>query len=568
MRGYQQPDPIIAAISAGYLMPYETVEMTERWVSDGLKEELEAWDYSKPGLLGPVLINAPTGRGKSTFIMNDLAQRVKSFGKYVLLLSNRSVLELQQKYFLSRQPGGLAWSGATLPGLNMIDNVFVFTYQSVLGFLERIQQGFPYPIGAVVLDEAHFFCSDATFNADTERILNSILSHCWNCQRIYMSATPDDVRWLIAYEERRYREVFERSQNTVDIVRRNRNRSVGIKEYLFSADYSNIKLNFCCEWEDVLQTIKADATSDKWLVFVRDTETGRRLKKSLGSTAAFMDAANKERNQKKVSDLARRESFRGKTLIATSVLDNGVNFKDPQLKHIVIDSVDSIQIKQMLGRKRVQANETVQLHILRKTQKEVEVICQNLYDQYQFVQELYQDSYNAISRRWESLSEAQRSLVKPSPNGFYASGYAAFQLDRMIARADELNDRMVRRGNDAFVQAVCEWFGPTLTGEVTSGENRFDRAKKAVQAVFEKYAAVSPLNEENIASMEQELKGGIKALGSEGPKLRKGDSRTNANINEVARFFELPFTCRKENKQWILQKDSVKLDIKRDVSMP
>lgn len=560
MSVYQQSNSIFAAISAGYSMPYENVEMTERWISDGLKHELETWDYSKPGLLGPVLINAPTGSGKSTFIMTDLAQRVKSFGKYVLLLSNRSVLELQQKYFLSQQPGEIAWSGATLPGLHLIGNVLVFTYQSVLEFLEGVQQMSPYPIGAVVLDEAHFFCSDATFNADTERILNSILTHCWNCQRIYMSATPDDVRWLIAYEEQRYRVALNNSRDTVQMITIRRNPISSIKEYRFPVDYSNIKLSFWCEWEDVLQTIKADDTDDKWLVFVRDTETGRRLKKDLGSTAAFMDAANKERSPQRASDLARREYFETKVLIATSVLDNGVNFKDSRLKHIVIDSVDPVQIKQMLGRKRVQANETVKLHILRKTQKEVDAIRQNLYEQYQFVQELYRDPYYAVSRRWESLSEAQRSLVKPFPNGFHTSGYAAFQLDRMIARVDELNDRMVRCGDDAFVQVVCEWFGPTLTGEVTAGENRFDRAKKAVQAVFEKYTVLSPLNEETVVSLELELKESIKALGSEGPKLRKGDSRTNANINETARFFELPLSCKKENKQWILQNGSAAQD--------
>ena len=560
MSAFQQKSPIFTTISAGHVMPYETVEKTERWISDGLKHELETWDYSKPGLLGPVLINASTGSGKSTFIMTDLAQRVKSFGKYVLLLSNRSVLELQQKYFLCQQPGGLTWSGATLPGLNMIDNVFVFTYQSVLGFLEQIQQGFSYPIGAVVLDEAHFFCSDATFNADTERILNTIISCFWNCQRIYMSATPEDVRWLIAYEEQRYQTALNNSLDTVHMLTRRRNPVSAIKEYLFPANYSNIKAKFWCEWDDILHTIKADDSDDKWLMFVRDTETGRNLKSELGNAAAFMDAASKEKNPHKVSDLARREYFKTKVLITTSVLDNGVNFKDSHLRHIVIDSVDPVQMKQMLGRKRVQAEETVQLHILSKTQKEIESIRRILYEQYQFVEELYLDPYYAVSRRWESLSEAQRSLVKPGPNGFHASGYAVFQLDRMIARLDALNDRMVRCGDDACVQVVCEWFGPTLTGEVTAGENRFDRAKKAVQAVFEKYAAQSPLDEETVVLLEQELKESVKALGSEGPKLRKGDSRTNANINETARFFELPLSCKKENKQWILQNSSTAQD--------
>lgn len=563
---YQQPGPIFAALSTGDCVPFETVEMTERWISDGLKQELETWDYSKPGLLGPLLINAPTGSGKSTFVMNDLAQRVNSFGKYVLLLSNRSVLALQQKYALSQRLGGIPFGGATLHGLNLIGNVLVFTYQSVLGFLESTSQMCPYPIGAVVLDEAHFFCSDATFNADTQQILTSILNRYSNCQRIYMSATPDDVRWLIAYEEKRLQTALSSSRDTVQMFIRSRNPVSSIKEYLFPADYSNINLRFWCEWKDILQTIKSDNTDDKWLVFVRDTMTGRKLKGDLGKDAEFMDAANKERSPQRISDLARRENFETKVLIATSVLDNGVNFKDVRLKHIVIDSVDPVQIKQMLGRKRVQAGETVQLHILRKTRKEIEAIRKNLYELYRFVQEFNQNPYCTVENRWGTLSEAQRGIITPTANGFRMSGYAGFQLDRMIARLDELNDRMVQDGDDAFIKMVRQWFGPTLTGKVTAGENRIDRAKKAVQAVFEKYLVLSPLNEETVLLFEQELKGSVKALGSEGPNLRKGDSRTNANINETAQFFQLPFTCKKKNKQWILQNISAPQNSEGDIS--
>lgn len=566
MSVYQQPDPIAAAISEERYMPFETVEMTERWISDGLKHELETWDYSKPGLLGPLLINAPTGSGKSTFVMNDLAQRVNLFGKCVLLLSNRSVFALQQKYSLSQRPGRIPFGGATLPELNLFGNVLVLTYQSVLGRLEGALQTLPHPIGAVVLDEAHFFCSDATFNADTQRILTYILSRCSYCQRIYMSATPDDVRWLIAYEEKRLQTALSNSRDTVQIFTRSRNPVSSIKEYLFPADYSNINLRFWCEWKDILQTIKSDNTDDKWLVFVRDTATGRKLKNELGKDAAFMDAANKERNPKKISDLARRENFETKVLIATSVLDNGVNFKDLKLKHIVIDSVDPVQIKQMLGRKRVQADETVQLHILRKTRKEIEAIRKNLYELYQFVQEFNQNPYCAVESRWGTLSEAQRSIVALTLDGFHVSGYVAFQLDRMIFRLDKLNDRMVQDGDDAFIQMVRQWFGPTLTGEITAGENRLDRAKAAVQAVFEKYIGLSPLNEETVALLEQELMESVKTLGSEGPKLRKGDSRTNANINETAQFFQFPFSCKKKNKQWILQNVSAPQNSEEDIS--
>ena len=170
-----QADPILVAIGARQVLSYETIELKGRWVSEELRDELSRWDYSNPGRLGPVLINAPTGSGKSTFVMRDLANRVGQFGKNVLLLSNRSALELQQKYNMT-QAGSLQWSGEALSDIVQCGNVFITTYHGVHGlrrgpnWVGRIPN-----IAVVVFDEAHFFSSDATFNANTSDIFREIL---------------------------------------------------------------------------------------------------------------------------------------------------------------------------------------------------------------------------------------------------------------------------------------------------------------------------------------------------------------------------------------------------------
>ena len=44
------------------------------------------------------------------------------------------------------------------------------------------------------------------------------------------------------------------------------------------------------------------------------------------------------------------------------MLDNGINFSDPKLKHIAIDDMNMTEIKQMIGRRRI-LSEDGKIHI-------------------------------------------------------------------------------------------------------------------------------------------------------------------------------------------------------------
>lgn len=52
------------------------------------------------------------------------------------------------------------------------------------------------------------------------------------------------------------------------------------------------------------------------------------------------------------------------------ILDSGVNFHDAKLRTVVIDSADYIEVKQMLGRKRAEEGEIVNVYIMTKSSKE------------------------------------------------------------------------------------------------------------------------------------------------------------------------------------------------------
>ncbi|MBR0290382.1 MAG: hypothetical protein IJQ82_15530 [Selenomonadaceae bacterium] len=59
-------------------------------------------------------------------------------------------------------------------------------------------------------------------------------------------------------------------------------------------------------------------------------------------------------------------------LIATSVLDNGVNLKDSTIKHVVIDMLDQTEFIQMLGRVRISGNATVNLYVRQYSDETIE----------------------------------------------------------------------------------------------------------------------------------------------------------------------------------------------------
>lgn len=58
-------------------------------------------------------------------------------------------------------------------------------------------------------------------------------------------------------------------------------------------------------------------------------------------------------------------------MLATTVIDNGINIVDREVKNVVIDFHDQINIIQPLGRKRIQPGEKITLYIRRPTQKEI-----------------------------------------------------------------------------------------------------------------------------------------------------------------------------------------------------
>lgn len=470
------PDPIIEEIERNHLFQYSKGQVMEaKYVSEGLKDELKSWLL--PGVAhGPIFITAPPGAGKSTFVLNELADHAKAPhnpsaqfhskagdtpetlpSKNILLLSNRWALSLQQKMILEKRNGEQIHGSRIIEGLLQFDNILVTTYQNVLDKLDVIKsQG---ALGFVVFDEAHFFCSDSTFNAETSRILQTLLDKFRNVCRIYITATPEEVKPIIAFEEYRIHRMRLGSADNHESISA-LSQPPQIIEYTFSANYSSrIQLHFFHDennqdknpWMDIVAAIKNDESDNKWLLFVSRKEIGNQIQKSLGpSLSEYIDSPSQEEKSEELLAMTRRGRFEKKVLITTNFLYNGISFHDPHLKNIVMDYCDKISIIQALGRKRLELNEgeKVDLYIKVQSEKLLDGYRRNVASQYTLSQEFRENPSRFLTSRWSRLRKDQLQMFAPiGYDPYWIGGVLENELKKVQMQIAEIRKDGLPKGS-------------------------------------------------------------------------------------------------------------------------
>lgn len=351
----------------------------------------------------------------------------------MLLLSNRSTLELQQKILYSQSNDFPLYGNRSYHSVHIFDNILILTYQESLSVLSQLSQNWPIePIGFVVFDEAHFFTSDSTFNSSTSQILYSLISTFRFQQRLYLTATPDDVRHVIAlYEGECYQAMRNDNSDNRSYLRALSSRTPTIQEYRFPQDNSYIYLHFFNDWMDLIPEINNTDPSIKWLIFHDNKQENVDLKKQIDG-AECIDASRYADQNMILQQLARTQYFEPRVLISTSLLDNGISICDHALQRIVITLSDKVQIKQMIGRKRRINNEQLTVYILNQTRKTIQQHAASM-EELQTVWTSYarspQQFYN---NNWRTLSEATQRLLPLFPDQA-PNELALFQINCLLS---------------------------------------------------------------------------------------------------------------------------------------
>lgn len=343
--------------------------MKQRNVSEIIGDDYKKWQDGQD-----ILITAPTGTGKTYFILHVLLDYAIQNNRKILYFVNRKVLQkqliaeidrLQSKYINSLEP----------QKRNVKNYIEVWTYQYLE---EQIRQNgmragiinhkcYTY----VVCDECHYFSCDSNYNTLTQLSFNYIRKCFFQHIRIFMSATMDNVIQNIVNTSlnANKKRVLYAPGYVPEISKNELIAAKQLWEYTVEPDYSYLNIKGFGKKEDVIGLL--EEYSCKWLIFVDSIKYGNKLEREISQKfsekkVVFVDAKydQDEQSQQSVDHIVEKKLTDSDVLIATSVLDNGISIHDNGLRNIIIFADNRETFLQMLGRKRIDS-ESVNLFLPR-----------------------------------------------------------------------------------------------------------------------------------------------------------------------------------------------------------
>ena len=323
------------------------------YIATRIREEYLHWHDKK------IIISAPTGSGKTTFILKKLVPFYHEQGKKLLILCNRKILELQYGYAIAE----------CLSDFREEENVQIVTYQKMAAELREggnlLEEKYA-EFDGVCLDECHYFVSDAEFNSfGTAAVWNAIKKIFWTKQMIFMSATLQEIEpFITAFITEIKENVPERIQPKPSYTE--------IKVYPMNSNYNYVLPIFVPNIETLCEKLRT--SEGKSMIFVNDGELAEKIKKNLinlGEDTRQIAVLSAEKMQTGKMDeiieaMALGHRLLPRILITTSVLDTGISLHDSAIKNICIIGEEKTSFLQMLGRIRMKnvINEKLNLYLV------------------------------------------------------------------------------------------------------------------------------------------------------------------------------------------------------------
>lgn len=307
---------------------------TKKWVSDEIGTSYKHWT------IGDFInINAGTGTGKSTFVIDELYKEARLTSDRILFITNRDKLKAQVANSTEHKT----------------DTITVVNYQQIEASI--IKSGsfnfemFKY----VVCDECHYFLTDSEFNYNNHLSMEAICNNMSSIT-IFMSATGTDFFRLL-------KNLYGKKHNIVS--------------YKLKKDYSRINKMLFFENDDSLQIFIDKNVDDnhKVLYFCNNVEKIYNLSKQYeDSVFIFSDPLKEDENgnlvkksskkndnskygkhleREEIKEIIETKTLHRKFTFTTTTMDNGVDLYGKDIKWIIIDGIrDFDTIVQCIGRKR------------------------------------------------------------------------------------------------------------------------------------------------------------------------------------------------------------------------
>lgn len=410
-----------------FFQVYKIGEYFMKYIRDSIGEDYINW---KEG--DTIFISSPTGSGKTAFILNELLSHLADKGKEVLYLVNRSILMNQIKNEINNLTYTSRKAIKVMLYQDIENNYFKYDGSSNEDYYKKFVK-----YDCVICDEAHYFLMDSNYNTRTILSFNFIRNIFMNKLRIYMSATIDDIKAFIKEDNVGNRYIrsnligigFKINLNENQNERESdRGRILTIPNELTypnspeyqvrNYDYIDIEI---IKQKNEISKLVLDG-NEKWIIFVDTKEFGKSLKKNIlrniqdkgivpsKNEVAFItsDYELDPDSSIEVDTIVSKNKTLAKVLIATSVLDNGINIKDMELRNVIIIADTETEFIQMLGRKR-NDGKRLKLYIFKHNKQHFEQRRRINIKRRKIAEEVYSDIENKIQ---EYILRQKQNLVQ------------------------------------------------------------------------------------------------------------------------------------------------------------
>ena len=329
-----------------------------RWVSDFIQhDECRNWNKGK----GIIFLACGIGRGKTQFVLGTYCEfwkniyekdKEKKYTGKILYLCNRKALKESVLFKASEH-------GVT----NMLN---IASYQQLQWQIKNDEtsiEDIEKKYDAIICDEAHYFITDS-FNRFTETSLERLVQASYEIPVLFITATYDEIlAYLDSYHEKRVKKIYK-----------------------LKTDYRYLKNIYFYKEEDLYNLLdklmehkpKGRAQAEKIIYFCNSLKKQSAIckhylpKNTLNdykkSKVRFMVFKWSQYAKREIPLFVEKKQGEGvklnekssehyleddkKMLISTKCLDNGIDFKDKAIKHIISDITDMVSLVQCLGRKR------------------------------------------------------------------------------------------------------------------------------------------------------------------------------------------------------------------------
>lgn len=557
----------------------------ERWIADGIKEDYKEWHMEETTFCSApkIFIESPTGTGKTSFILKKFLPYAAEKNQGILYFTNRTSLKQQiQNTAKGKRLIPVKYrEDNTHPvyGFHIYDKeqkesnisifkyphsaagIIIMNYQSAFHHIRNIMEHYHGQniFSYIIFDEAHFFLADALFNSMTGLLFDESMEWFKNSTMIFMSATLSEFESV--FDKTAYQRIPKHPLKDIYAQFYSEN----IIKYYNSYTKSCYRAFAYQNNAEILNEISESNEHEKWLIFVTSKNTGNNLKNAIISetnkTAAFITAEKK--NTGTWRRLIDESCYETDVLITTKVLDNGINIIDNRVRHIVLPFCDKTAFIQMLGRRRCEENEIINIYINQPTIQILNVKLIQLNKIFEAIKSIKYDSVNMTSTLQRLWSNCDKSIN----NLFYIDYNRNLVINSMGCRKAELLFSFYWElkknidNPDFYLKLIENWLENGLKSPIyyvgTSNCNMLDEfielyldnpIPKEEQETF--YASFQTLYKKECA--EKFANESIKLKNAR--SIRKRRTTRKAIINKSLATLNLPYEIKKEKNCWVLKK--------------